>query len=67
MEKITKLLKKIRLSFSGVISLDSYRELTLELSMLQNLIEIEKKKAYRKGIHDCKMCLAERLESLCDT
>lgn len=67
MDKINKLLKKIRVSFHGILDLDSYRELCLELSMLQNLIEIEKKKAYRKGILDCERTIRERLASLCDT
>lgn len=67
MEKIEKLLKKIRISFNGTLDLDSYRELCLELSMLHSLIKVENKKAYRNGILDCEKILKERLSSLCDS
>jgi len=64
MKQINELLKKLRTDFHGILSLDSYRELCLELSMLINLIEKEKKKAHMEGLLDCKKMICERLESL---
>jgi len=62
--KFGELLKKIRTSLHGVLDLDSYRCLCLELSMLENLLEFEKKKSYKKGVLTCKELIEDRLEMM---
>ena len=64
MKRITKLIKQIRKSLHNVLDLDSYRELCLELSLLENLIDSEKKRSYKDGVLDCKRLVESRLEIL---
>ena len=64
MKRIKELIKKIRKSLHNVLDLDSYRELCLELSMLENLIDSEKKRSYKDGVFDCKRLVENRLQIL---
>ena len=64
MKKIKELIKKIRKSLHGVIDLDSYRTLCLELSMIENLIDQQKRIYHRQGVLDCKKIIEDRLDTL---
>ena len=64
MKRLTQLINQIRKSLHGVLDLDSYRQLCLELSMLENLIDLQKKKSYKDGVHDAQRLLKNHLDTL---
>ena len=64
MKRIKNLIHDIRKSLHTVLDLDSYRQLCLELSMMENLIDLQKKRSYKEGVLDCKKLIEDRLETL---
>ena len=64
MKRIMELLNQMKKSLENTLDLDSYRKLCLDLSLLINYIELQKKIAYKKGVYDSQKLLNNHLSTL---
>ena len=64
MKRIMELLNQMKKSLENTLDLDSYRKLCLDLSLLINYIELQKKISYKEGVYDSQKLLNNHLSTL---
>ena len=61
--RVEKIMKQILRSFKDIIDLESYRQLQLELSMFENIIDCKCRESYLNGVRDSIKVLEDRLHT----